>query len=82
VQKEETSNHAAQRHYGTNKLILGEEETKGATEHDMDNDNWWQDSYKGLSDDEVGHTGPSDRPQTILADKIKCCTVFIKLLNV
>jgi hypothetical protein len=53
------------------------EETKGATEHGMDN-NWWQDSYKGLSDDEVGHTGPSDRRKTILADKIKC-TVFIKI---
>jgi hypothetical protein len=58
------------------------EETKGATEHGTDNDALWQNGYKELSDDDLGHPRPSDRWQTILVDKIKCCLVFseIKML--
>jgi hypothetical protein len=36
------------------------EETKGATEHGMDDDALCEDSYKKLSDDDLGHIGPSD----------------------
>lgn len=52
----------------------------------MMDDALWEDSDKEHSDDDLGHPRPSDRQQTILADKIKCCSVTLKnknlLLNV